>query len=363
MTFFVAPKKSLTEMLNRRQLLKQTAALIAFSELTGLPVHAETTFTFGNIGGSWGDGMTKAFSDDGRFAQKTKQTVQQLNAPYPVLISRLLAQPNNPPYSVADLLDVEHYMAADAGAIQDYDLGIVKNYKDIYPTATQPARNGLKNWCASFTMPLVSLTYNTKHVPRPTKWEDMWSAKYKGRIAIPDFGWYGQTWLHAVNKQLGGTETNISPGITAIAELVRKNDAIVLKTTEQAIKAFQTEQILIMPYWNGRAALLQEAGVPVEMAYVPGTIQLHNGLVIAKGTPFREAANEFVNNALTGELQLHLTRMFKYPPSNKTVKLPPDLAKYATPANALDAVVPLDWAKINEQRVMALDRWNKEVLG
>lgn len=353
----------LTKTLSRRQLLKQAAVLIVLSEMTGRPVHAETTFTFGNLGGSWGDGMVKAFSDGGRFTQKTKQTIQQLNAPYPVLIARLLAQPNDPPYTVADLLDIEQFMAADAGVIQDYNLDIVTNYKDIYPTAVQPARNGLKHWCSSYTLPLVSLTYNTKYVTRPTKWEDMWNAKYKGRIAIPDFGWYGQIWLNAVNKQLGGSETNLDPGIAAVAELVHKNNAIVLKTTEQAIRAFKSEQVLIMPYWNGRTSLLQDDGVPVEMAYVPGTIQLHNGLIITKKTPFAEAANEFVNNALDGDLQLQLTRMFKYPPANKTVKIPPELAKYAIPSGALDAVVPLDWAKINSQRVATLDRWNKEVLG
>jgi putative spermidine/putrescine transport system substrate-binding protein len=191
----------------------------------------------------------------------------------------------------------------------------------------------------------------------------MWSARFKGKIAIPDFGWYGQTWLHAVNKQFGGSESNIDPGIKAIAELVKKNDAIVLKNTEQAIKAFQSEQIIIMPYWNGRTFGLQESGVPVEMVYVPGTIQLHNGIVIAKGTRFTEAANEFVNNSLNGELQLNLTRLFKYPPANKTAKLTPEIQKYGLPPSALDNVVPLDWTTINDGRVNALERWNREVLG
>lgn len=353
----------LSKAISRRNLLKQSAALIALTEMSGMPAHAESTFTFGNIGGAWGEGLVTAFAVNGKFTEKTKQTVQQLNAPFSVLAARLLAQPNNPPYSVADLLDVEHFMVADAGAIQDYDLDIVKNYKDIYPSAMQPARGNLKNWCASFTLPMIALAYNTKHASKPTKWRDMWSSKYKGKVAIPDFGYFGQTWLHAVNKEFGGNESNITPGIEAISELVKKNGAIVLKTAEQANKAYSTEQIWMMPFWNGRASLLQEQGVPLEMAYVPGTIQLHNGIVIAKGTPFVQAANEFVNNALDGNLQLHLTKTLKYPPANKTIKLPPELERYAISSAALDAVVPLDWPKINENRVASLDRWNKEILG
>jgi putative spermidine/putrescine transport system substrate-binding protein len=355
--------RSTQPLISRRSVLKQSAALLALSELTGMPARAETTFTFGNVGGTWGEGMMASFANRGKFTEKTKLAVQQLNAPYPVLISRLLAQPGNPPYTLADLLDVEHFMAADAGAIQDYDLNVVTNYKDIYPTATQPPRGGLKHWCASFTLPIISLTYNTKHAAKPTKWEDMWSSRFKGKIGIPDFGWFGQTWLHAINKQVGGDETNITPGIKAIADLVKKNDAVVVKNQEQAIQMFKTEQIMIMPYWNGRTFGLQEAGIPVEMVYVPGTIQLHNGIVIAKGTPFAAAANAFVNNALDGNLQLNMTRLFKYPPANKTAKLTPDLQKYGIPPSALDSVVALDWAKINSVRVTALDRWNKEILG
>lgn len=356
-------KHATASFITRRRLLRHSAALLALTELTGMPAQAETTFTFANIGGSWGDGLMQAFVRNTNFVEKSKTPVQPMNAPYSVLISRLLAQPGNPPFTVADLLDVEHYMAADAGAIQDYDLGIVTNYRDIYPTATQPARAGLKNWCASFTMPLVSMAYHTKHASPPKKWEDMWSARYKGRVAIPDFSWYGQTWLHAINKQLGGNEKNVGPGIDAIAELVKKNGAIVLKNPDQALKAFETEQVVMMPYWNGRASVLQEAGVPVQMVYVPGTIQLHNGLVIAKGTPFARAANELVNHSLDGEFQLHLTRTFKYPPANRNAKLTPDLQKYAPPPAALEAVVPLDWATINSQRVAVLERWNKEILG
>lgn len=353
-----------TKALSRRQALCYSAAALALCEFGGMPsAYAETAFTLGATGGTWGDGIRKSFIEIPQLDKKLDLKFSYLNAPTSVLVSRLLAQPNNPPFTVGDLLDVEHFMAADAGAIRDYDLDIVRNYADIFPSARQPARAGLKNWCASMTMPLISVTYNTKLTKKPTSWQDLWSKELKGKVGIPDFGWYGQTWLHAINKQLGGDEADISKGIAAIADLVKQNGAVVIKNQEQAIKAFSDEQIVAMPYWNGRTFALQASGVPVDMAYVPGTIQLHNGMVIAKNTAFVEAANQFVNNTLDPELQLEMSRLFFYPPANSKAKLPENMAHYAAPAAALEQVVALDWAKINAGRVTALDHWNREVLG
>lgn len=356
-------RSDVPDKISRRRVLRYSVAALAACELTGLPsAYAEGAFTIGTSGGTWGEGIAKSFIEIPGLATKLNARTSFLNAPTSVLISRLLAQPNNPAFTTADLLDVEHFMAADAGSVQDYDLDIVKNYADIYPSARQPARNGLAHWCASMTLPIISITYNTKLASKPASWQDLWSDKLKGKVGVPDFGWYGQTWLHALNKHLGGTETDISRGITAISDLMKKNGAVLIKNQEEAIKAFSDEQIVAMPYWNGRTFALQSSGVPVAMEYVPGTIQLHNGFVIAKHTSFKDAANQFVNNTLDGNLQLEMSRLFKYPPANSKAKLPPDMAGYAMPQAALEQVVVLDWEKINAGRVAALDRWNREVL-
>ena len=102
--------------------------------------------------------------------------------------------------------------------------------------------------------------------------------------------------------------------------------------------------------------------MPVDMVYPAGSIQVGNGAVILKGTKFRELAQRYVNNTLDGTFQLGMTERFKYPPSNRTSKLPPKLAGYAIPEASLANMVPLDWTKINANRQQYLERWNKEVL-
>ena len=198
---------------------------------------------------------------------------------------------------------------------------------------------------APFVLIVMGLVYNTKEAQKPTSYQDLLNPKYKGRVGIPTYGWVGNSWLQVLNKTLGGNEDNVDPGIGFLAELVKKNDAVIIENTDAALKAFSREEIVIMPFWNGRTAVLQKQGVPVAIEYIPGSMLVGNGFPILKGGKFIEKMNQYVNVTLDGQYQMMMTKRFFYPPSNRNAKLPPDLEKYAFPADKY------------------LDRWNKEVLG
>ncbi|HXG40913.1 MAG TPA: hypothetical protein VNJ28_08220 [Candidatus Limnocylindrales bacterium] len=103
--------------------------------------------------------------------------------------------------------------------------------------------------------------------------------------------------------------------------------------------------------------------MPVEFEFVPFSIALGNGFVIVKGTSFPELAQRFVNLTLDGEHQMGMVRRFKYPPSNRNVKLPAELERIKVGEGQLEQSARLDWKKINDHRGAYLERWNKEVLG
>jgi putative spermidine/putrescine transport system substrate-binding protein len=351
----------------RRNFL-QTTSLTAISVLLaehGLmrPAWAEENFTVASTGGSWGDGVRESFIEGTGFEARQGLEVSYSHQLESVATSKVLAQCGNPPFSVSGHGEAEATLMADGGCLNGYDLSIVTNYKNLYPAATLGSRNGMDAFWGSMIMLVFSLTYNNKQASKPASFEDMFRDEYKGRIGIPAYGWYGMYWLHALNKTLGGDENNISPAMEVAAKLVRKHDAIIIENVDHGMKAFTREEIVIAPFWNGRTFALQEQGVPVEMAYVPGTIQIGNGAVILKGTQFLDAAQHYVNDSLKGENQVGMTKRFRYPPSDSTYKLPAEMAHYALPSTAADNVVSLDWEKINAKRAEYLERWNKEVLG
>ena len=357
----------MTTPIDRRQfnsLLGWGAAGIALAE-SGLatPARAEENFTLASTGASWGEGLKASFVDAPKFEEKAGFKVTQEFAIDSVFTAKAMASCGSPPFSSVAVLEAEANFLALGGCLQDYDLDIVTNYKDIIDAAKEPPRAQLKNWFAAFVLVVMGLVYNTKEAQKPASYQDLLNPKYKGRVGIPTYGWVGNSWMQVLNKTLGGNEDNVDPGIAFLAQLVKKNDAVVIENTDAALKAFTREEIVIMPFWNGRTAVLQSQGVPVDIEYIPGSMLVGNGFPILRGGKFIKQTNEFVNVTLTGEYQLGMTKRFFYPPSNRNAKIPAEMAKYAFPADKEKNVVPIDYEKMNAHKSEYLDRWNKEVLG
>jgi len=356
----------MTLIRSRRQFLETVGAgtaTMALAPWVGLrPALAEDKFTIASTGGSYNEMIQAAFVT-GKFKEKYGASIAYSMQPESVAVSKSMTQCGNPAFTVSAQADSDAILLAEGGCLQGYDLDRIPNYKDIVPTAKLGGRKGMDAFWASFQVICFTLIWNSKQASKPESFKELWSEKYKGRVGIPAYGWYGMWWLHAVNKVFGGNEDNITPGMQAAAELVKKNNAVIIENVDQGMKAFAREEVVIAPFWNGRALTLKRDGVPVEIAYVPGSIQLGSGFVMLKGTKFQNEANEFINNSLDPAMQIEMSRRTGYPPSNRLAKLPADMAHYAIPESDLKNMVALDFDKVNARRQEYLDRWNKEVLG
>jgi len=317
---------------------------------------AQQPFNWASTGGSWGEQLEKSFIDGPGFPARTKLELVHTAQLETVSVSKIIANRGNPPYDVSNNGPAEAVMLQEAGCIVDYDPALVPNLKDIPPQAK------VGNYFGGFTIMSLGLAWNTKEAKKPAGFKDLWRPEYKGRVAIPAYGWYGDYWLHSLNKLLGGDEDNIEPGLKAVAELMKTNDAIIVENAGHGMKLLEQGEVVIMPYWNGRVVALQEQGVPVAFEYVAGTLAVGQGFVIIKGTPYEKEACMLVNNTLDPEAQLTFARYSKYPPSNRRAVLPPDLEKVRIPDGALEKAAVLDYSKIAKHRAAYLERWNKEVL-
>jgi putative spermidine/putrescine transport system substrate-binding protein len=352
-----------TSRITRRRFVQATGAAILAAE-AGLArsAAAEDRFTIASTGGSWGEGIKSSFVVKPEFEKRHKAAVSYAHQLESVAASKILASRGTPVFTVSTHGQAEAVLLADAGCVVPYTAELVPNLRDIAPNLTleQP---GLGPYYGAYVFLMWALTWNTKQAKKPTSYKDLWTSAYKGKVAVPAYGWYGIYWLHAVNKLFGGSEDNITPGIQAVAELVQKNDAIIMENVDQGMKLFQREEIVMAPFWNGRTFALQDSGTPVGIEYVPNAIALGAGFVIVKGTAMGDLAQRFVNDTLDAQNQIEMTRLFKYPPASRKAKLPPDLERVRVPEKELAQAARLDWKKINDHRSAYLDRWNKEVLG
>jgi putative spermidine/putrescine transport system substrate-binding protein len=358
---------SMGDRLSRRDFLiaARTGALaIAAAEL-GLPCRAsaEENFTISIVGGTWGQGQIRTYITGTDFEKKNNVTIAYDYAQDNIRAAKAIASCGNPVFTTVEALNSQAVLLAEGGCAADYDLDIVTNYKDVLALSKEPPRKGLNNYFAGSYLMAIGLTYNTKEAGEPASFEDLLDPKFKGRVAVPSFDWFGPQFLYAVNGALGASNDNIDRGMQFIADLVKKNNAIVLSSADAGMQAFTRGEIIAMPYWNGRTNLLARNGVPVRMVYPKGWIATGNGHVILKNTKFYKEANRLINNLLDPELQVKLGTTFGYPPSNATAKLPPEFESIRVPQTAFERAARLDYGVMTANSAKNLDHWNKEVLG
>src|SRR5260370_28568144 len=255
--------------ISRRQfqtVLGLGAAWIALAEMGfSRRARAEENFTLASTGGSWGEGLRAAYVDAPKFEEKNGIKVSWEHAIDSVYTAKAMASCGNPPFSTVAVLQAEASFLALGGCLQDYDLDICTNYKDIIDGAKEPPRGGIKNWFVPHVLVIMGVVWNTKEASRPSSYQDLANPKYKGRVGIPAYGWVGNSFLQCLNKTLGGNEDNVDPAIAFLAELVKKNEAVIIENTDAALKAFTRQEIVVMPVWHGRTFELQNHWLPADL--------------------------------------------------------------------------------------------------
>src|SRR5215813_13662304 len=125
------------EDISRRDMMRAIglgAAAIAAAELgAASPARAEDAFTIASTGGSWGEGLKQAYVVNSGFEKRANTPVSYAHMIDSVIATKAMAQCGNPPLTVPAVLNAEAVLLADGGCLQEYDLSIIANYKDLMP--------------------------------------------------------------------------------------------------------------------------------------------------------------------------------------------------------------------------------------
>jgi hypothetical protein len=136
------------------------------------------------------------------------------------------------------VLQAEGNFLGLGACLQDYDLRICTNYKDILDSAKEPPRGTLKNWFAPYVLVITGMVYNTKEASKPGLLPTRTCSirNTKERVGIPAYGKVGNSWLQVLNKTLGGNEDDIDPGIAFLVELIKKNQPLIVENADAGLK-------------------------------------------------------------------------------------------------------------------------------
>ncbi|KVK49695.1 spermidine/putrescine ABC transporter substrate-binding protein [Agrobacterium deltaense] len=217
----------------------------------------------------------------------------------------------------------------------------------------------------AFSQDNLAILYNTDAVKEPpTSWADLADPKYKGKIAAKLSDTRGVILLPILTKLKGGDyKTSIDPAIDFLKEV-----APSVSTFEPAPDCYavvQSGEVDLSICWNGRAQYLHDTqGGKIGIALPKeGSIGQTNTIGLVEGSANRQAAELFVNYALSAEAQATFAEKSFYGPVNSKVALSePVAARIYGSKEAQAAQSSLDWNFVADKYSAWIQRINREVI-
>lgn len=277
------------------------------------------------------------------------------------MLAQLRTQRDDPQIDVA-IMDIG---IAHAGNEEELfaplDPAIVTSLGELYEQAKSAEGLG-----PAVTFDNLVLIYNTEQVdPAPTSWNALWDPAYEGKVIIPappDIQGLALTIITDMMEGADYTDT-IDPAISKLAEL--GPSVLTFDPQPDQYSLVISGDGAIAVGWNARAQIFADQSQGKLGVVLPeeGSVFQTNTINLVNGSDNSEAAQTFINCALSAEAQKSFSETMYYAPVNQTVQLSPEvLARTASSPELVEKMIQVDWVLIAEVRDEWLERWRREVI-
>lgn len=304
------------EMTRREFLITTGAATGAALVTASVGPFVHTTMAKGatlrvcSYGGSYQESQRKAFFLP--FADKFGVKIIEASGPD---IAKIKAQVDNKAYEW-DVVDLEtrHIARGELeNLLEPIDTSVV-SLKGIDKKAISKVAVGNIFWT-------TSLAYNKKAIgdqKPPSDWNDFWDVKnFPGPRALQDQAPFNLEFALIAD---GVPMDKIYPidVSRAFKKMEELKDSITVwwKNGAQQIQLLTSAEVYYSSAWNGRVNVAQHKGVPLEIVWEGGCLDL-DWWCIPKGNPNKDLAMKFINFALSAERQgEQMQKYIAYGPTN-----------------------------------------------
>jgi putative spermidine/putrescine transport system substrate-binding protein len=191
------------------------------------------------------------------------------------------------------------------------------------PSAKEIAREAIRS---EYQIGAWSYVYTIVYRPdlvkeEITRWSDLWKPSLKGKIAMPDFDPSHIITIAALME--GGNETTWQKGQDRLKAL-KPSIVAFFSTDAQSQDLMKTGQAPVQVMLSVNAYHLQEQGIAVKLVQpkdFPGVVGIDCMSVMA-GTKKADAAHQFINLALSKDIQSELVKALKAGPVNGGAAVP-----------------------------------------
>lgn len=299
-----------------RALVSLAGALLAVA-LLAPAARAQNALVVSVWGGNWKDTVEKVIGK--AFTAKTGMPVEfEVGGTIDRLAKARVAKGN----PLVDLNFTTTHVARlyiSDGLYEKLDMAKIPNAKEIAREAIRSEYH-LGSWAYVYTV-----VYRPDLVKEDiTKWSDLWKPSLKGKIAMPDFDPSHIITIAALME--GGNEVNWQKGEGKLKAL-KESIAAFYSTDAQSQDLMKTGQAPVQVMLSVNAYHLQEQGIQVKVvqpADYPGIVGIDTMAVMA-GTQKSAAAHQFIDLALSKEIQSELVKALRAGPVNLGATVPANL--------------------------------------
>ena len=277
--------------------------------------------------------------------------------------SERLTKLKNNPNSDVDLMYLAESFSEDGaaqGLFDKVDYSKISNSEKLNSKAKAAIKEGFG---PAYTLNRIAIAYDPKKVGFEIKsWKDLWRPELKGKIAIPD-----------ITTTFGPAMVYIA-GIKAGVDVTKDKGEAAFKQLEalkpNVVKTYSKSSDLTNMFASGEIA----AAVTADFVYgniskaapdvkyvdpVEGTFINFNTINIAKNSKNKDLALEFINYALSAEVQKRTAKGLGESPVNTDVKLSPEESKNLTYGDVMEKSNTIDYKFVNPLMKDWIDKWNR----
>ena len=277
--------------------------------------------------------------------------------------STRLTQIEHNPNSSVDVIDLAQNNAvtgAKKKLFKQLDFSKIKNFKYLSSDQQKLAKD---TNTVPYTLNSIGIIYNPKKV-HIKDWNDLWSEKLKGKIAIPDITTtFGPAMLYLAgdHAKVAVPSDNGKAAFKAIKEL-KPNIVKTYSQSSDLSNMFKTGEITVAVVGDYAVGMLQatDAGLKY-MVPASGTYANYDNLAILKNSKNVAAAYKFIDFRLGKAIQKKVASAssLNNAPVNSQVKLTPAEAANKTYGDIAKRAKTIDFYYVNNHMSAWISQWNK----
>jgi putative spermidine/putrescine transport system substrate-binding protein len=345
--------------LDRRTFLQLSAVGTACLAQAGFPLVAQaqalTTIRVTHFGGPYGalkDLIGTKFENEkfGRVQYETEGSGA-------VLLGKLQAQRENPPFNVFMMNRSFSTRAANAGLVSRLSPEEVPALREVYPEAVLKNGSGVAMVYDSFDVMYDA----TKVSPPITSWLDLWRPDLKDKLVLPSSA-LGGTILFvviSVARALGGGERDVEGAFKKLKDL-KSSVRLFYSDPNQATQLIERGEIVAAAQYSIRIGHVMKSNPNVTRATPKeGVAALPYDLCVTKGSPSQDVSQRYINFTLSPKIQESLAANLLATPVNRSVKVPAAVQRLVTTDTS--KLVFIDEDYVAAQQKEWVDRWAREI--